>query len=368
MKKIFILILSYLLVFSCSNDNEESTPDNKNLPEVTVISSVNNILYQQDVNPNSENVTVTNLTDAFGVEINYLSFNIYKSLVSFYQRLTSNNFILQKNTTTNELYVHTGLCKEPTETIIHVVSNYEKILVFTIEFDSTKGLYVTYMWIFDRTSESCERIFIGDFAFPSGGDNFYIDDKNILIGFRDDLLYKNKIINIDLNSAQVIASLEFENTYFSATVIEDKLAVLFYQQENKVYDKNTLEPIEDPRFYNLSSTAIPIFFKSEIHNNKLYFDVQLAQPSPAAYTPGYIDLSNNELYLLDGYDLMAKYTEIYGYGFNSFDNHTSYPKKNIAVFGFTNNLDEHGLIYTNYEGEILKIIPLEHKVRYVLKR
>ncbi|ULC60111.1 hypothetical protein MBM09_03780 [Flaviramulus sp. BrNp1-15] len=368
MKYEFSIYLSFFfLIFSCSENNEELTSNNTNLPEVTVISSVNNILYQQDVNPNSENVSVTNLTNAFGVETNYLSSNFYNSLVSFYNRFTSDNFILQKNIVTNEYYSNTGLCKEPNEDIMHVTSNYKKIIVFTIEHQLVNGAYQSYMSILDRDSKTCQRVFVGNFIFPSSGGNFYVEDNNILIGFRDDLLDKNKIINIDLNSAQVIASLEFENTYFSSTVTEDKLAILFYQQENKVYNKNTLKPVEDSRFYNLSSTANPYFFKSEIHNNKLYFDVQLAQPSPAAYTPGYIDLSNNELYLLDSYDLMAKYAKIYGYGFNSFDSHTAYPKKNIAVFGFTNNLDEHGLIYTNYEGEILKIIPLEHKVRYILK-
>ena len=356
MKYKFLIFLSFLFTFfSCSKSDESSTPTKTNLPEVNVI------VFNIDII----------CTDDFGIETNSLLSNFYNSQVSFYRDSPLNNFIIQKNVITNNLYTITNLCKEPDEDIRYITSNYNKILVFTIGNELINGVYESYLWILDRDSESCQRIFIGNnyqLGLNIGTNNIYIEDNNVLIGFYDEVLDKNKIINIDLNSAQVIASIEFESTPFASTIIDSKLIVLFYQQENKVYNKNTLEPIEDTSFKNIPISVNPSFFKSELYNNKLFLDVELAQPNITSFAPGYIDLTTNELYMLNSFDIMAKYGDIYGYGFNSYDHYTTYPNKNIVVTGFTNNLGEYGLIYTNYEGDILKIITLEHKVRYVLKR
>lgn len=187
---------------------------------------------------------------------------------------------------------------------------------------------------------------------------FYVDDR------------RNGLVVIDTETNQIVQDLilfdRFEGIRKNVGV--DGTQFVVQNSDDKTYqiiDLNTgnvtATGTSDVTFASLST----LLFNISITDSRLYIDLAAAQPSPISGFPAYVERSTGELFILDTGGVQRTFFDQYeGPPFLSTINGFAIDAESgIVVYGITlqepenPNLDG-GLIYTNFEGEILKILPV----------
>jgi hypothetical protein len=145
--------------------------------------------------------------------------------------------------------------------------------------------------------------------------------------------------------------------------------MLFCTSDNyEIYDVSNLSLVEN-RSLEICSAIIDWNWrlglnKSQVDGNHLLVDVKVPQPSPDAISPGVYDLSTGEMVedQLISSTIRLELYDLYPQSSINLINYTVNLAKEQVVFGYqrqdSNGIVSGGLVFTNFNGDFLKDIPL----------
>ena len=151
---------------------------------------------------------------------------------------------------------------------------------------------------------------------------------------------------------------------FRATIRDNELHIFFYNGDYEIYNADNLDLKRKSNLDLKFFSEYPGFFKTQFIGNEMLFKLLYAQPSPVSYGPATIDLTTGEILTGLDFNLVAFWRELGGL-LNASVGITTYSvdlKSNLVVVGFENtnqNNKSGGVVYSNFDGEILKIVELE---------
>ncbi len=366
MKKLYFYLTLIILSFGCSNSDLDENNLNSTLQkDITIIAKENNQYYQIDVLNNSKNIITTNLSETLGIEYPYLVLNTSPSLISFF-KMAGNSFpVFQKNIITSETYIRNQFCDLDSQEGRNFPTNSDKkLILFTYEYNensiSNADIINNFIRIYDKQTENCVKLLIG-----SG--ELYSRKSTIVIGENIYVYYTNKerkpeIVKINLITNKIEEELIFDNI-FRATISDNELHI-FSNGEHEIYNTLNFEMISKSSLNLNNLLGYPGLFETSFKDNEMLIDLPYAQPSPVEYGPATIDLTTGEIIKGLENNLLDVWRDL-GDHLKASVGITTYSvdlKSNLIVIGFEKISQYNksgGVVYSNFKGEILKIVELE---------
>ncbi len=362
MKK--LLLLLPFLMLGCDTNDEGIQNDSNQLDslELTVV-SVNpqaQKLTTIDINVETEEVVTSNLTDQIGLPSTAFRAIARNNELSWYETENGNFNVWQKNTVSNATKLIEAPCEIIDENLQTVANTESEIIYFTRFFGTSNFPSESRLRIYSEGQE-CKylafegRSIIGIHTYAS---TVLIEALNIFDS--EDI----KVIKINTTTGQIEGDIAV-NTGARITADQDTLHVFNLDNTYSTYSLTSFQLINTVNF-TLVSQSTPGFFYSSFKDGTMLLDVPYAQPSLIGQGPAIVDLATSEF--ISPYSVLfsiqGNLREQEGYEGASIGAYDADLEKGIIVAGFANFGDEesHGIVVTNFDGTILKIIDLNELV------
>ncbi|WP_037320440.1 hypothetical protein [Salegentibacter sp. Hel_I_6] len=364
-----INILIIILLFSCStqDDAEEvdqptSGQDNPVPFDITAIAKSKDSIYQIDILENNEEIEVINLSQSLDLPL-----DIYRNFtddfsVTFVNIENGNYEFWQKDVRSGTSKNSSPICSlSEYEGVRFVKTDSEKIGVVTV-FNEENNVIKNYLNIYDHVTSSCNRFYIGD---------FYIQHRNYTQIYKDRFyLYSSEpdqsqhslsIFNID--TGEQIERITSE-TEFRVTMNDEQLFLMFINGQYSTYNLDDLSLEKEGQTNNQYLHHSLGIQKRDFKDNKMVFDFTYPQPSPLASAPAIYDWTTNEItkggnfYLADAKRALEDDRSL---SFNLTKVKVNLDSE-ILVAGYEDVRDTNkgGVVYLNFDGEIILDIPLDY--------
>lgn len=361
----FVFFLA--IFYSCSTDEGGVAPpvEPENLLpfNITVLAGGREEdIYQIDIVGDPEDKEVTNLSQTLGVPREYFDLRVYGHefiLLDYYYGQTGFKF-WQKDVVSGNSFDRTVSCEleegEVRRFPLVYPDNYALITVMSpahLEFKN-------YLRVYDPETSTCGRFYLNDIYIGGRGSTHLHKDRFYLYAPEDPAGPSLTVINTT-TGAQV-QKLSFESE-FSAVMSEDLIFVQFRDGSYKIYKLQDLslqqEGTTGASLYNGRG-----FYSSTFEGTKMAFDHVYAQPSPLSTAPAIYDWATNKVthggdfYLLDALRSIGAENQISA----NLKTARVNLKNNIIVAGYQNGYEPNkgGVVYLNFDGEVLLNIPLDH--------
>ncbi|GAB5400258.1 MAG: hypothetical protein Aureis2KO_18430 [Aureisphaera sp.] len=322
-------------------------------PNVTVIAANNTEVLEISISGISTEVSTVNLTSDLGITTNDFA-NTNKNIVTWFRREGANFKVWKRDLASKTTEAFNDICSISGEFPAFVLGSSDKLVAFSeasLSQNTSANIRIT------ETGDNCtltQLLNTGILSATIEKDLWVF--VSIGIGGAESELQKH-----DLDTGEILATIPVSEFSVSITQNGNDIYV-FFSDRYHVYDASTLSLKNVVPF--LPSVGILMengFFDSQFNGNSMLVTLDVPQPNPLSDWPGIIDITNGELLSLDnlGFFLTNNLREIAGYGSASLGNYTVDLENGIIVYSFSNNSDVHGILYTNFEAEVLKIVDLE---------
>jgi hypothetical protein len=350
-----LVFISILFLFSCESDSDgDITNNSTSLPNVSIISKDDSNLkvFHIDITDDGETVVTSNLTDEIGLPFSYLNVSYENETISFFDRGLPELIytVYEKNVNTGEINIYEDVCTQ-NQAINRVNRSDQKIILFTIE-SNTFNLYIQ-----DKDTNACtitnfQNLDTFFFRFHS------VDEETIYLYLYDEF-NELKIISVELSTGNILneMTLDFNSR---VRIIGNSLYVEKTGSPLKVFNKNTFELQNELQVDNLP-TANEYISKVENKGDNIIINVPLPAPSFSAFSPAIYDISTFEItkggpqLYFDIRDNLADEVDIASNPIiYDVDVHSE-----IIALSFRDISGNYNLLLSNFDAEILKIVPLD---------
>ncbi len=363
LKRIFHLIVLSLIMVACSNSddlvNEETVPD---VLDITVLGDSENQIYEYTLN-NGVISNEVNLTASLGLPATLERFDVDYPFVNFIELTENeNNFNLyQKNLVTGEQLTVETICGElvGSQLAYQPIISQNKIGLFFYQFNG--GGYPDFtLKILDKTTGSCEELFIGNGGFLAYRDTLVYQDRLLLIFQVGEDQFK--LLKINLQTSAIEDELTFD-TNFWGTINNDLLYLLLDNSQLVSYNLSDFS-FEAATAVNFELTLANGLNRSQIFGDELEVFIPYQQPSIFEGAPGTISLTTGQL-VRGNNNYLNNVKERLEFELSSAIDFTTFNtdiETNTVVFGFrklsTNQTEKGGVAFGNFDGEITQIVEL----------
>ena len=351
-----------IFLFNCCSDSDSGNDSGDIFQkDLTIIAQDNSHLFQIDILNRASNITTTNLTETLGVKKDYNFIKQTGSLISFFTLNNNNYSVFQKNILTSEIYSNDQICTldDRESKNIPAASN-QKLILFTTEWDNADTY--NFLRIYDKETKNCVKLEINS-GFINGNSATFVNGEMVYATYRN--AEKRVLIKINLLTNQIENELIFDSS-FGATIRGEELHVFFLNKDYKVYNTSNFDLISSNTLQ--SNFEIPFgFFKTDFYNNEMLIDFLYPQPAPINQGPATVDLTTGEIVRGENtllWDLRRKILADYQMDV-SLLTYSVDLENNVVVCGYSLNYypnvpDSGGIVYSNFEGEILKLVEFEY--------
>jgi len=366
MKNLYLTLLFVtLLISGCSKSDSNPNPSSFTANDITVICSNNNQVFQTDILNNASNIKYYNLTETLGINTNYDFLTTNSSLITFFKRIPNGFSTYQKNIINSKTYVADFSCTIDTDEYANFPNNsQEKILEFTTK---PNGNY-TFIFIrtFDQKTGNCSLTTLNSGLIQYSKSTFVVGE-TIYVTYRNEQ-DKYEIDKVNLTTGQLENQLIFD-VGFRATIANNQLYVFLFDNNFKIYNTTNFNLISSSTFGVNSLPLTPGFFETSIKGNEMVIDLPYPQPNTILSRPTTIDLtSENKVKDCDFGLINQKLAEQFKTSI-SFTKYAIDFDKNLIVVGFENPVDNtNGVVYTNFNADILKVVQLDYKPIQIIIR
>ncbi|SDB32392.1 hypothetical protein SAMN03097699_0708 [Flavobacteriaceae bacterium MAR_2010_188] len=351
-------LMVFMLLASCSNDDmgDSSNKDEETFPDILVISETDGTIYQHNIYNNGENKIDFNLTAELNLIDDEYFFIQHNDLINLVSRADVNYKVSQKNVVNSEILMLSYICDlEENEFGIRPIITNSRVAMVTIKDLISEGLFKIKSY--DTKSRICEEINLGNAEVVG---SVIVRDENVfLTQVENGNTYK--ISKIDLTTMTVAKAIDFSNV-FKASEKDGKLYVFFQDNSYEIYDSNTFEEIGSSYLnFGLLPDGLGLF-DIQLEGNILGIDIDYIQPSIIEVGPGTVNLETGEV--INGEDFFAlELSHILSYNYNANIKMTAFVQdleSGLVIYGFDigDEGGKGGIIYTNYQNEILKLVEL----------
>ena len=364
-----IYYLAFLIVFSCSSDsdpNDNNGNPSTNFLDVTVIGESDGEVLQTDltdVTDTSQSETEFNLTTDLGLIPTYDYLNVEGNLLSFFDRILAQFQVFQKNIATQNSFAGDNLCALDTDEFELLATNSsDRIILLTIE-----PLEELFIRIFNPSTGDCTKIAAGTGFDGPLSTSVVVHNNSVYLAHKING-GAMRIARFGISSGQLEDEVVF-NQDFAATFRNNEMLVFFFDGNYSSYNSQTFDFISDNGSYNTTPSLLNFSIglsKRQFQGDKMLIDYFYAQPSLISKGPAVLNLSTGALEegsdgflfnvnseLVNTFQTAVVVSPIYAVDLTS----------GRVVVGFANNSvfpSTGGIIYTNFDGDIDKIIELPY--------
>lgn len=364
MKREFALaLLACALLFACSNDDSNAGAEDISTQvshDITVVASSQTAIYQHDIPRDSDQATSVDLTSTFGLNPGFDFVQASENQLTFYTRAVESFDVLQKPILLNLAESFPDICvEEDDETHFLGRNSNSKIVIIGVGSSTTGNpgpeLFVKF---FDRVSRTCTRMPVGN-GFLSSQRGTQMVGNNLYLAYQDFESSQYVLVEIDLENEERRGDIRFDEPWTAA--IDDGVAKHFFFDDEtyEVYDAQTDELIAASTLDDKGVLGSEGILNTSFWENGLLVIISYPQPSAITLGPAVMDLSDGELTRGNDsflFDVRDELTNLLGYD-NFFVSYGVDLRSGTVVAGFVRaGLEEGGIVYTNFNGDILKVV------------
>lgn len=364
MKKFILSSVVILILFlsSCDSDSdsENIVDTTSTLPNVTLIAEDDDLnVIQVDIKDDGENTVATNLTEQLGLPFSYSKISHKNDVLTFFDQGFSTGIftIYEKHLYKGEVDILEDICTPSNAAIIASRHSNDKIVLFTFD-GSASNIYIQ-----DKVTNECIMVNFGN-KMPNRFGNSLVDDEMIYL-YQYNESNQLSVLRMSLNTGDILNELILENLA-RVRMINDLLYVKYSNGTLRIYDKVTFELLNELQIDNLGSWDEWI---SQIENNGNNIIVNYSLPAPGFFptSPAIFDISTFEIKkggpqlmfdirdnLIDEINIDASILEI------DLDVYSE-----SVVLAYRDSSNNYNLLFSNFDAEILKIVPLSIKPKEI---
>lgn len=374
-RKIAFVLLSSILIVACSNDDVASNDEDvatEVVHDITVVASSQTAIYQHDIPRDSDQAVSINLTTSYGLDPGFNFVQTSDNLLTFYTRAPESFDVLQKPILFNQAESFPDICVEADDETHFLGRNSDtKIFIIGVGASTTGDpgpeLFVKF---FDRVNRTCTRIPVGHGFLSSNRGTLVVGDK-LYLAYQDFESSQYVLVEIDLNNEQRSGDIRFDVPWTAA--VDDGVAKHFFfdDESYEVYDAITDAPISSAILNDMGVLGSEGILGTQFWENGLFVIISYPQPSAITLGPAVMDLTSGELTQGNDnflFEVRDELTSILEYD-NFFISYGVDLRTNTVVAGFVRaGTEEGGIVYTNFRGDILKVVEFEGKPEQIVLR
>jgi len=364
-RKTALAFLSGMVLWSCSNDDSQGglNPADQVSHDITVVASTQAAIYQHNILRDSDAATTVDLTASFGLSPTTTLLQTTENLLTFFSAAAESFDVFQKPIDLNQAEVFSDICEEEAGEI-HYFPRSSNSKIFIIgEGQSTTGdpgpeLFVKF---FDRVSRTCTRIPVGH-GFLASQRGALVVGENLYLAYQDFTSSQYVLAQIDLITEQRVDDLRFDQPWTIAIDGGMEIHVFFDNDSYLVYDAATYDLLTSSTLDDKTVLGPEGILDTNFWDNGLVVLISYPQPSAISTGPAVMDLSTGDLVLGNDSFLFNVRDQLFNIlEYDSF--FVSYAvnlRTGAVVAGFARaGQPEGGIVYTNFDGTILKVVQFE---------
>lgn len=370
------LIFFSAIFYSCSNADEGEIappvePENSIPFNITVLAGGGDEdIYQIDILQKQEDKEVTNLSQTLGVPRKYFELGVYGHEFIFldYTFGRTSFKIWQKDVLTGDSFDRTVSCEMEEGEIPRFPLVYPDNYALITEVSPAHLEFKNYLRVSNPETLTCGRFYLNDIYIGGRGSTHLHKNRFYLYAPEDPAGPSLTVINTTTGAE--VQKLSFESQ-FSAVMSED---LLFVQFQDGNYETFKLQDLSLQQEGTIGASLYNGrgFYSSTFDGTKMAFDYVYAQPSPLSEAPAIYDWATNKIthggdfYLLDALRSIETENEISA----SLKTARVNLKNKLVVAGYQDNYEQNkgGVMFLNFEGEVLLNIPLDYVPFEILMR
>ncbi|NND15191.1 MAG: hypothetical protein HKN89_02560 [Eudoraea sp.] len=366
MKKYILPVLCiYFLFLSCTNDD---TPLQVDIAptiahDITVISGSDTAVYEYNILQENDVVSMTNLTTTFGLSPSFTYLTTTTNKLTFYTNALNSFDVFQKDIGNSNVRIFPDICDEMAGETHYIARNSDENIIQIGEGLSTTSAPDPEIFVkfYDPQLMSCQRVAAGN-GFLASQRGLLIYEETLYMAYQDSESDQYVLVKIDLESQERIADIRFDNPFTIAVNENLELHFFFDDSTYAIYDATSFELISESTFNDNSFLGSDGLFDTNFWDNGILVNISYPQPSEISTGPAVMDLESGDLvrgndsFLFEVRDKLI--TEL---GYEIF--FTTYEvnlQTGAVVCGFLRaGQGVGGVVYTNFNGEILKVVEVE---------
>lgn len=364
-RKIVTAFLAGLILVGCSNDDTSGDMDTpvQISHDITVVARSQAAIYQHDIPRDSETVSTNNLTASYGLSPGFGYLHTTQNLLTFYTNAAESFDVLQKPILFNQAETFPDICEEQDGETHFIARNSDtKIFVVGVGLSTTgepgPELFVKF---FDRVSRTCTRIPVGHGFLPSQR-GIYVDGEILYMAYQDFSSDQYVLVQIDLTTEERMGDLRFDQPWTAAIDAGMEIHFFFEDSGYEIYDAVTYELISASSLDDKATLGPEGLLDTNFWDNGLVVIISYPQPSAISLGPAVLDLDTGDLKQGDDTFLFTVRDElIVRLGYDLFyTNYSVNLRTGAVVAGFSRaGRETGGIVYTNFDGDILKVVEFE---------
>ena len=327
--------------------------------DITVVANTQAAIYQHDISRDSDVATSINLTETFGLNPGISYLQTTTNLLTFYTNAAESFDVLQKPILFNQAESFPDICEELDGETHFVARNSDsKIFIIGVGLSTTGDpgpeLFVKF---FDRVSRTCVRIPVGH-GFLSSQRGVAVIDEMLYLAYQDFTSSEYVLAQIDLDSEQRLGDLRFDQPWTVA--INAGMEIHFFLEDDgyEIYDAVSYDLISSSSLEDNAVLGGEGILETNFWDNGIVVIISYQQPSIISLGPAVLDLQTGNLKQGDDtflFDVRDVLNQALGYDI-FFTTYEVNLRTGAVVAGFARSgREEGGIVYTNFEGDILKV-------------
>lgn len=358
------LFFILLTVLACNQEDDQNPTDTSEDPtptpnlqkDVVVYAEIEPIgdTFRYAIAKDTYAVTSVNLDQEFDVDFNDYK-GVYENRFGFFFKPTGTSMIAWKDhLTTGEFTSFQDFCETEGSLVNSMVGSDTKVTNFHVLNASSNGLEGMEVTINSYTGD-CGILILPEYFYFKGG---IINEGYLYALFTKqsfDGLYLSKINLTTYELEHTLVFQEDRRLYFH----EGKLYTYTYE-EQVIYHATNFQLLESgPNPFPMLATGTG-FLDPQISGNQILLNRYEMQPNPNSGWPMVLDRDNGSILSGEflGFTVNENLQALEGYESVSVGASAGNLSTGLAVFGFTDSMDHSGIVYTNMEGDLLKVVDL----------
>ena len=362
------IILLFTLLLSCNSDSDPIDPNPvvTNLADVVslYINANDEVILQEVVN-NGEDFISTNITQELGVPFDYLFERVNGSTISFYDKSPENYGIYEKNLLSGAITSVPNVC-DPSTGGVSVIAGISESKYWLITDSETPD--EIFLRIMDKQTGDCIIKSLGEGIIPgfrsatTAGESLFFFK---VVGGAQPILMKINLLDGEIEK-QI-----FVNEFRTITMDGSILYILYPDNSIEIYNAIDLV-LSDSGTLGSNFFAYSFGFDpGRAWLNQFYIEVPLPQPALYPSSPAVVDITTGQI-IKGGVSLilniqqnlesvLGESVELLSYDVNL--------QNDELVFAYSvGSTGENGILFTNFQAEILKTTIIDERPYEVILR
>lgn len=361
---LIILFTAHFISCSTSDEGGEVPPVSAEdmVPvDISVFAKKNENLFQVDILGDPEDREVINLSETMGIPYIFQEMNIDGPKVTFFTLGGGSWEFWQKDVITGNTMRRSPIC-DPVdgEGWRFGKSSEDQLALMTVINQGHE--WENYLRVYDPATDSCSRFFINDMWLPAP-EYAHLYKERLYVYSRSEQEAEFSLTIYNSNTGEQVERLTF-GTEFRSTMSEEQLYLFFPNGNYRTYSLTDYSPTAEGSTGNRNLFRTSGIYPTDFKGNKMAFDYSYSQPAPLSSAPAIYDLSVNEIthggdfYLVDALrELQNQKEQVVVHTTVQVDLNS-----NIVIAGYKiyDESETGGVLFLNFDGEILMDIPLDY--------